>query len=474
MASVKTNLGKPKSRIANLLVIGGGAAAFAASTRAADDGVKVTMVNAGLPLGGTCVNVGCMPSKMLLDAAKSYKNALDGRDGWLQSTGRLDFPLVMRAKERMVQSARTQNYHDVIQALGNVSLVEGRAKFTGPKEIAVNGERFSGDAVLIATGARTCIPEIPGLREAKPLTNITALDLEAIPERMGVIGGGPLGLEWAQIFARLGRGRVELIGCILPRYEPEAQEEIARRLAEDDAVRVHAGHRLAKVEGKPGNIRLTDDHGDVIEVDQVLAATGIQPNTDGLGLERAGVALDEHGFVIVNDRGETNAPGVYAAGDVTGKRPLETVAAKMGYLAAHNAITGEARAIDYDQVPEAVFTDPQVAMVGWTEERMMRELGKCDCRRIPMEWVPKAHAIGDTRGLAKLVAHPETRKILGATAVGVNAADIIHIPTLAMKAGMTLDDLLEVVHVFPTMSEVWKMAAHAFTRDPETMSCCIV
>lgn len=474
MAIIETNTGKLEPRIRTLLVVGGGAAAFAAATRAADDGVKVTMVNAGLPLGGTCVNVGCMPSKMLLDAAKSYHRAREGRDGWLSSNATLDFPRLMRAKDRMVSDARGQNYHDVIQALGNVRLIEGRARFVGPKEVVVDGERYSGDAVLIATGARTAIPDVPGLREAKPLTNVTALELEAPPERLGVIGAGPLGLEWAQIFARLGTTQVELMGRILPRYEPEAQEEIAERLARDDGIHVHAGHRLVKVEGKPGDYRLTDDHGDAVTVDAILSATGIRPNTDALGLERTGVATDPQGFVQVSARGETNVPRVYAAGDVTGVRPLETVAAKMGYLATHNAITGESRTIDYNQVPEAVFTDPGVAMVGWTEERMMQEIGQCDCRTIPMEWVPKAHAINDKRGLAKLVVHPESRKILGATAVGSMAADMIHIPTVAIKGGMTLDDLLDVVHVFPTMSEAWKMVAQSFTRDPETMSCCIV
>lgn len=374
----------------------------------------------------------------------------------------------------MVSEARGENYRDVIDALGNVRLIEGRARFRSAKEVEVNGDRYTGDAVLIATGARTRIPDVPGLAGAKPLTSITALDIDTIPERLAVIGGGPLGLEWAQIFARLGRKCVDLIGRILPRYELEAQESIAEYLARDDRIGVHAGRRLARVDGKPGDLRLTDDRGDVVTADAILAATGIRPNTDGLGLEDAGIEITANGSVKVDARGRTNVPGVFAAGDVTGMRPLETIAAKMGYLAAHNAITGEARGIDYDQVPEAVFTDPQVAMVGWTEERMMQELGTCDCRTIPMEWVPKAHAVGDKRGLAKLVVHPETRKILGATAVGVNAADMIHIPTLAMKTGMTLDDLLDVVHVFPTYSEAWKIVAQSFTRDPETMSCCIV
>jgi len=211
-----------------------------------------------------------------------------------------------------------------------------------------------------------------------------------------------------------------------------------------------------------------------LEADALLVATGIRPNTDDLGLERAGVRTDGRGFVVVDARQETTVKGVYAAGDVTGLKPLETVAAKQGYNAAHNALTGESRTLDYDLVPHAVFTDPQLAAVGWTEERETRELGRCWCRTLPLDEVPKAHAAGDTRGLVKLVVHPETKRILGAHAVAVNAAEIIHVPVLAMRAGMTIDELIETVHVFPTYAEAWKLCAQTFYRDPKTMSCCVV
>lgn len=465
---------KPNS----LLVVGGGAAAFAAATRAADDGIPVTMVNAGLPLGGTCVNVGCMPSKFLLEATKRYHQARAPSflyDGWLRSEARIDFARLKDAKDRMVAAARGMNYHDVIEALGNVRLIEGRAVFTGPREIKVNGEHLAADAVLIATGSRTAFPPIPGLPEVDPLTNVTALELTELPSSIAVVGGGPLGLEFAQVFARAGAdvSAVEVMGRILPQHEPEVSQELAKWLAAE-GIRTKVGCKLTKVEGQPGKLRLYDSGGCIAEVERVLAATGIRPNTDNLGLEQAGVKLDPKGFVAVDERLETSVPGVYAAGDVTGKMPLETVAARQGAFAAHNAITGESKTINYDLVPHAVFTDPQVASVGWTEERMMKELGFCDCRTVPMEWIPKAHAAGDTRGLAKLVIHPETHKILGAHVVGVNAAEIIHVPVLAMKAGMTIEELIDTTHTFPTYSEVWKFCAQSFTRDPETMSCCIV
>lgn len=456
-----------------MLVVGGGAAAFAAATRAADDGVEVTMVNAGLPLGGTCVNVGCVPSKFLLEAGKKVHR--EEASDWLEGSLSLDYPLLKKSKDRLVEALRRKNYHEVLEALGNVKLVEGRATFTGPREVKVNGERYRSDKIIIATGARTLIPPVPGLAEAEPLTNVTALQLENLPESMAIIGGGPLGLEFAQIFARAGSDTtaVELMGRVLPQHEPEVSEALAKALVEE-GIRLKVGCKLVRAEGGPGKVRLFDSGGCVAEAERVLAATGIRPNTDGMGLEAAGVQLDSKGFVKVNKRFETSVRGVYAAGDVTGKMPLETVAAKMGFLAVHNALTGESKTIDFDRVPSAVFTDPQAASVGWTEERMMKEMGTCDCRTVPMEKVPKAHAAGDTRGLVKLVVHPKTRKILGAHAAGANAAEIIHVPLLAMRGKMTLADLVDTVHVFPTYAEAWKLCAQAFQRPLESMSCCVV
>lgn len=460
----------------DLIVIGGGAAAFAAATRAHDLDTQVLMINEGLPLGGTCVNVGCVPSKFLIEALKEYEHARAGRDGWLSSHATLNYPKLKLGKDALVKSLRQRNYRDVLKALGNVTLIEGRARFVSTKEIEVNSERFSSERILIATGARTLIPPVPGLKEAEPLTNITALELEKLPRSVAVIGGGPLGLEFAQIFHRAGSevSTVELMGRILPQFhEPEISQALAEILRHE-GMRIHVGHRLVKAEGKPGRIRLYDSCGCITEVEQVLAATGIRPNSDNMGLEKVGVKVDAKGFIVVDERQETTMLGIYAAGDVTGRMPLETTAAKQGFHAAHNALTGESRTIDYDLVPHAVFTDPQVASVGWTEEREKQELGTCWCRTLPLDAVPKAHAVGDTRGLVKLVVHPKTRQILGAHAVAVNAAEIIHVPLLAMRAGLMIDELIETVHVFPTYAEAWKICAQSFERDPKAMSCCVV
>ena len=466
----------------DLIVVGGGAAAFGAITRARDLGANALMINDGLPLGGTCVNVGCVPSKFLLEALKRHHLAARGTDPWLQTTASLDFSALVRAKDALVEGLRKRNYADVLEALGNVTLIEGRARFVGPHEVEIQGtgERFRCDRIIVATGARTRVPEIPGLEEVPYWTNREALQAEEPPEALVIWGAGALSAEFAQIFARAG-SRVTVLARgprILRREEPEVALELQRHL-QSEGIEILTRVRVERFEprGRRTLVHVRVDEGkepQTLEADALLVATGIRPNTDDLGLEKAGVKTDERGFIVVDERQETTVKGVYAAGDVTGLMPLETVAAKQGYNAAHNALTGESRTIDYDLVPHAVFTDPQAAAVGWTEEREMKELGGCLCRTLPLEEVPKAHAAGDTRGLVKLVVHPKTKRILGAHAVAANAAEIIHIPVLAMRAGMTIDDLIETVHVFPTYAEAWKMCAQTFYRDPKTMSCCVV
>lgn len=470
MRPIDAKLG-PHRAIRKLLILGGGAAAFAAATRAHDDDIDVVMVNAGLPLGGTCVNVGCMPSKFLLEALQKHDEAQRGAP-WRGSTSRLGASTLFDAMRQMVDTARKGNYADVLAALGNVTLVEARGKLTSPRSIEANGQTFEGDAVLIATGAKTGIPDVPGIREAKPLTNISALDLDDVPQSVAVIGGGPLGMEWAQIFHRLGAD-VTVLGRVLPKEEPEISDAAHAELSAQ-GIRFRRDARPTRVEGRVGELTLHDDQDGKTRVARILAATGIEPNTKALGLETLGIATDERGFIETNTRGETSVRGVYAAGDVAGYPALETIAAKEGFLAAHNAITGESRTIDYDAVPSAVFTDPQVASVGWTEARMMSELGRCLCRTLPIAKVPKAMAAGDMRGLVKLVIHPDTHVILGAHAISRDAAETIHIPTLAIKTGWTIDQLIDTVHVFPTYAEAWKICAQTFTRDVQSLACCTV
>lgn len=463
----------------DFVIIGGGAAAFAAAMKASELGARTAMINAGLPLGGTCVNVGCVPSKHLLAVGEAYFYAQRPRFDALRDGQRavFDFRAAIAEKRRLVAALRDANYRDVLASLRGVDFIEGRARFSGPGEVDVNGRALTADRVLIATGSRPAVLPFPGIEGVRFITNREAMELDDLPRSMIVVGAGPVGLELGQMFLHFGTQVtvLEKVPQILPRVEREIADELQRCL-EAEGMAIHCACEIRRV-WQEGETRFVeaDVFGErrVFPADQLLLATGVVPNTDDLGLEAAGVRVDGRGFVQVNEFLETTAPGVYAAGDVVGKRFLETVAAREGMLAASNALEGTKRTMDYDAVPAAVFTNPQVATVGLTEEEEMERFGACACRTVEVARIPKAKAINEDRGLIKMVVHPETGAILGVHLVAPEAADLIHEATLAVKFGLTVDDLIDTVHVFPTLSEGLKLAAQAFVRDISVMSCCV-
>lgn len=463
----------------DLIIIGGGAAAFAAATKANDMGKKALMINAGLPIGGTCVNVGCMPSKHLLALGDEVFYPQHPRSQALANGHRpsFDFATAIREKNAVVAEARRRNYENVLDYLDTVTLVEGRARFVGEHSVEVNGETYEAEKILIATGSSTKPLPIPGLDQVAWLNNVTAMELASLPESMVIIGGGPLGLEFAQMFAHFGTQVtiLEAMDQVLPSQEREIAMAI-RRVLEDEGVTVHTGVQVEEVAERAGRKFVTYRDGDRVEhlkAEQLLLAAGVQANTNDLGLEKAGVQSGKNGFITVDQHYRTANPDVFAAGDCIGGMALETVAAKEGAIATENALTVPVRTLNYDHVPSAVFTNPQVASVGLTEEEEMRRFNACSCRTITMEAVPKAFAINEDRGLFKMVIHPRSSKILGMHIVSPHAADLIHEAALAVKFGLTVDDIIDTVHVFPTLSEGIKRAAQAFTRDVSAMSCCV-
>ena len=252
-------------------------------------------------------------------------------------------------------------------------------------------------------------------------------------------------------------------------------EELQRCLeAEGILINTQAHVEMLREEG---NMRVVDakvgSNLQTFKAEELLMATGVVPNTEDMGLELAGVEVTRDGFVQVNGELQTSVPHIWAAGDVVGKPFLETIAAKEGYTAASNALEGTNKAIDYDSVPKAVFTDPQVASVGLTEEEFMKRYNFCSCRTLEIAQVPKAQAIKETRGLVKMTIHPETQVIVGVHMVAPMAADLIHEATLAVKFKLTIDNIIDTVHVFPTISEAFKRVAQSFTRDISKMSCCV-
>ncbi len=462
----------------DFVIIGGGAGGFAAATKASDLGAKTVIINGGLPLGGTCVNVGCVPSKILLHMGSEFYNPQHPRFKALGKghSAAFNFETAIKEKDEIVSELRGSNYIRIAKELG-IPVIEGRARFISPKQVEVNGQTFEADQFIIATGSIARILPFKGVDKVNYITNREALGLPRLPKSMIVVGGGPLGLEFAQMYARFGTKVtvLEKEKQILPLAEQEIADELQRCL-EEEGIEIHTGVDIEElreekglkiVEAKVGTLRT------IAEGEELLLATGVAPNSDNMGLEVAGVEVSSRGFIKVNEELRTSVSHIWAAGDVVGKAFLETVAAKEGYTAASNALEGTNKTIDYDSVPKAVFTDPQVASVGLTEEEYMRRYNVCLCRTIDIAQVPKAMAIKETRGKVKMAIDPKTEVVAGVHIVAPMAADLIHEAALAVKFKLTIDDIIDTVHVFPTMSEAIKRVAQSFKRDISKMSCCV-
>ena len=463
----------------SLVIIGGGAGAFAAATKANDLKQKTVIINAGLPIGGTCVNVGCVPSKHLLEVGSQYYYGQRPRFDSIKMGGKpeFDFKKAIVQKDEVVGSLRMSNYTDVVASFKTVEYIEGKAKFVSKDEIKVNGEKIRGEKFVIATGSEAKMPPISGIDKIKYLTNVEALQLDHLPESMIVLGGGPLGLEFAQMFHHLGTKItvVERMERILPFEEPEISVEL-RRALEEEGISIHTSAEVKKVRKENGcKVVAVKVEGHEVEFksEEILVAAGITPKTKDMGLEKANVETDARGFIKTDAEMRTTSENIWAAGDSVGKLALETVAAKEGAIAAENALTGSHKKIGYDEIPHAVFTTPQVASVGLTEEGLMRRMNVCACRTVMLSSVPKARATGENQGVIKLVIDPHTKAIVGCHIVAPAASEMIHEAVMAVKHKVTIDDLIDTVHVFPTFSEGIKLAAQAFVRDIRVMSCCI-
>lgn len=463
----------------DLLIIGGGAGAFAAAIKADELGARTAMVNAGLPLGGTCVNVGCVPSKTLIHAAEVLHLAKHhGIPGIELAVERFDFPSVVRDEMVLVERLRQEKYAKVLAQLEHVSLIEGRASFTGSHEVQVEGQTLQADKFIIATGSTTTVPPIDDLREVGFLTHIEALQLERQPKELVVVGAGPLGLEFAQLFARFGT-KVTILQrnpSLFPRTEPELARQLAGILREE-GITIETGVTITRARRAGGKKSLTYEaggEGREVIAEEILLASGKTPNTRGLNLAAVGVTMDDRGAVVVRPSLQTSQPHVYAVGDVT-NLPLrqEPSAGAEGTLAAENALAGSGKSIDYRTVPYTVFTDPQLAGVGYTEDEEMAEFQACSCRTVSFADVPKAIITRRTEGLIKMVIHPQNRQILGVHLLAPHAGELVAQAMVLVKNRSTIDDVTNSLPMFPTLSEAVKLAALAFTKDLSKLSCCV-
>ena len=461
----------------DLVILGSGSAAFAAALKAADHGAKTAMIERST-LGGTCVNVGCVPSKNLLRAGElGYYDSHREFPGIKPGTTTLEFNRIIEQKNQIVRELRKEKYADVLRSLPSTKLFRGNAKFVSQTRVKVDDINVDGKKFVVATGSSPRIPSIPGIGSVEYLTNVEALSLRNKPASMVVLGGRALGLEFAQMYSHMGT-RVTLLqrsDRIIPEEEPAVSDAL-REYLEEEGIKIKTGVRVKRVYQTRGEkvIVAKDKKSREFEArgSELLVATGRDPNTSLLGLENVPVGLRKDGTVKVDREMRTTAPHVWAAGDVIGEPMLETIAAKEGATAAENALLGTHRNIDFLPVPRAIFTSPQVASVGLTERQAHEQGYECACRTIPMSKVPKAIVIRDTRGLIKMIAESSTGRILGVHILAENGADLIHEAVIAVKYKLTIDDIIDTVHVFPTMTESIKLVATSFRKDIDELSCC--
>lgn len=479
----------------NLIIIGGGAGAFAAAIRANDlsaasgGKAKIAMINIGLPLGGTCVNVGCLPSKILLHAGEILHAARHhGIPGIELEVKSFDFNKVIKDELAMVDSSRKDHYDKVLENLEHVRFIQGRASFVSEKEVEVSGsafakasadrEKLSADKFIVATGSTANVPPIEGIQETGYVTHIEALRLKKQPKELVIIGAGPVGLEFAQMYARFGTKvtMLEFRPSIFQAGEPELVARL-RKILEGAGIAIYTNAKVTKAKKQANKKIITYEHnGKTSEVsaDEILLAAGKTPNTKSLELGKPGVEIDKGQAIIVDQFFQTNKSHIFAIGDVSSAPlRLETTAGREGTLAAENALKGTKNRLDYDVIPYTIFTDPQLASVGWTEKRQVKETGTCACRTVPFALIPKAQIIRRTEGLIKMVIDPKTKRILGVHILAPMAGDLIAQAAVLIKNKNTIDDVLHSAPVFPTLSEAIKYAALAFTKDLSKLSCCI-
>lgn len=459
----------------DLLVLGAGSAAFAAAIKAREAGRTVALVESGT-LGGTCVNVGCVPSKALLRAGElAWAAGHHPYHGLATSSGPVDLKALVAAKDDLVAGLRQAKYANLVEDYG-FTVLPGHAGFVASDAVEVAGRRITAGAFLIATGASPAIPPIPGLAQAGYLTSSTALGLEQVPQRLAVIGANAIGLELGQFFLHVGSQVtfVDIAETVAPFEEPEVSAALTAYLQGQGAtVFTGAGVAAVRRDGDARTLTVTQAGGQTeITVDQVLVATGRRPNTDGLDLAAAGVAVDDRGRVVVNEQLRTTNPLVWAAGDVAAAAQFVYVSAYQGALAAENALAGANRTVDLTGLPRVTFTTPQVAGAGLTEAQARAAGYQVKISVLPLDAVPRALVNRDTHGLVKLVADATTGRLLGASILAESAGEAIQTAVLAIRLGLTTEQLAATFHPYLTMVEGVKLAAQTFTRDVHKLSCC--
>ncbi len=459
----------------DLAVIGAGSAGFSAAITAAETGARVALIGHGT-IGGTCVNVGCVPSKTMIRAVEIMHQARTAsRFAGIKAQAHIeDWRALTAQKDDLVAQLRQAKYIDLLPSYDNITYLEGAARLT-ECGITVNGKTIKAGKIIIATGSSPSLPDIPGIKDVPHLDSTQALELKTPPKSLLVIGGGYIGCELAQMFARAGiKLTIVCRSRLLPGAEPEIGEALTGYLR-DEGISVRDGLTYKRIRRTDKGVALDVNEGGgqaAIEAGQVLITTGRRPNTDGMGLEEASLALLANGGIEVDEHMRTTREGIYAAGDVTGRDMFVYMAAYGAKIASTNAMNGDTMRYDNTAMPWVVFTDPQVAGVGLSEAAAKKQGIETRTSVLALEHVPRALAARDTRGLIKLVADAASNKLIGAQIMAPEGAESIQTAALAIKCAMTVGELGQTVFPYLTTVEGLKLAALTFDKDVSKLSCC--
>ena len=454
----------------DLAIVGSGGAAFSAALAASEQGRRVVMVERGR-VGGTCVNVGCIPSKALLAAAEARHRSTEQRfPGIRTEAGPVDFGALIAGKDEIVGVLRQEKYVDLAADYG-IELLPGDARLIAGPAITVGDRQIEAAHYLIATGSEPHVPDIPGLDETGYLTSTAAMALDHLPESLLVIGGGYVALEQAQLFAHLGAQVTMLVRSTIARDEEPEVTQALREALVADGITIIEGTLVQRVR-RGGQHMVASADGREHRAEQLLVATGRRPRTAGLGLEAIGVEVGERGEVLVGADLSTANPRVWAAGDVTGHPQFVYVAARHGRAVVANAFEGADRRVDYRSLPRITFTNPTVASAGLTEAQAHGRGVEVESRVLDLAGVPRAIVSRSPRGLVKLVAERETGRILGVHLLADGAGDAILAAVYAIEGGLTVAQMASSWNPYLTVGEAIHLAAQSFTRDPSKLSCC--
>lgn len=461
----------------DLVILGGGSGAFAAAIRAAELGKKVAIIEKRKQIGGTCLNRGCIPSKHLLRAAEIYSTAKNQPYTALKLEQKsLDYASLIAKKGKLLDDFREEKYWNILKSYPQIQLFQGEGKFVDAHTLAVDEDKIEFDYAVIATGGEPAVPPLVGANEITALDSTSALELSELPASIIIIGGRAVALELGQIFHRFGV-KVTILqrsSHILPNLDEEISSELEKALR-SEGMEILTGVGVKSFVQMDGQTEVSFEHvgkEKQLTADRVLFATGKKPNTEKIGLAAIGVKTNQKGNVEVNEFLQTAVPHIYAIGDVVGRAELVTVSAAEGNNVIENLFNGTKEKLDYGLVPHAVFTSPQVAVVGLTAQAAEQSGIKIVSRVLPYAKVPKAGAVLDTRGVIKLVADADTKQVLGVQIVGENAAETIQSAVFAIQQKLTYEQIAKTIFVYPTHTESLKLVAQTFTKDIDKLSCC--